>query len=144
MADKKFGWESGGEIMVNGITLNANSYNYSGLVSGGQGKLYVPVNPSNVIYAHFDHVTGIAAKPDQKGVSISKIQILNSLLNQLISMKSEPKLDVETEKMSDSQLDALIQSTQTKIQTNIQIAEATGYGLAGAVPAPGAVFSLDA
>ena len=46
--------------------------------------------------------------------------------------------------MSDSQLDALIQSTQTKIQTNIQVAQATGYGLAGAAPQPGAVFSLDA
>ena len=129
--------------MVNGISLNANSYNYSGLVSGGTSKLYVPVKPSNVIYSHFDHVTGVAAKPNQQGVSISKIQILNSLLNQLISMKNTPKLDVKTEEMSDSQLDALIQSTQSKIQTNVQIAQATGYGLAGAAPQTGAIFSLD-
>ncbi|MCR4822507.1 MAG: hypothetical protein K5873_06510 [Treponema sp.] len=129
--------------MVNGISLNANSYNYSGVVTGGTSKLYVPVKPSNVIYSHFDHVTGVAAKPNQQGVSISKIQILNSLLNQLISMKNTPKLDVKTEEMSDSQLDALIQSTQSKIQTNVQIAQATGYGLAGAAPQAGAVFSLD-
>ena len=129
--------------MVNGISLNANSYNYSGVVSGGTSKLYVPVKPSNVIYSHFDHVTGVAAKPNQQGVSISKIQILNSLLNQLISMKNTPKLDVKTEEMSDSQLDALIQSTQSKIQTNVQIAQATGYGLAGAAPKTGAIFSLD-
>ena len=88
--------------MINGISLNANSYNYSGLVSSGHGKLYVPVAQSNVIYAHFDHVTGVAAKPNQSGVSISKIQILNSLLNQLISMKNQPKLDVKPENMSDS------------------------------------------
>lgn len=130
--------------MVNGVSLNANSYNYSGVVSGGQGKLYVPVAERNVIYAHFDHVTGVAAKPNQQGVSISKIQILNSLLNQLISMKSQPKPNVSPENMDDSQLDALIQSTQSKIQTNIQIAEATGYGLAGAAPQAGAMFSLDA
>ena len=130
--------------MVNGISLNANNFNYSGVVSnGGHGKLYVPVARDKVIYAHFDHITGVAAKPNQKGVSISKIQILNSLLNQLISMKSEPKLNVSPENMDDSQLDALIQSTQTKIQTNIQVAEATGYGLAGAAPQAGAVFSLD-
>jgi len=129
--------------MVNGISLNANSYNYSGVVTGGTSKLYVPVKPSNVIYSHFDHVTGVAAKPNQQGVSISKIQILNSLLNQLISMKNTPKLDVKTEEMSDSQLDALIQSTQSKIQTNVQVAQATGYGLAGAAPQSGAVFSLD-
>ena len=129
--------------MVNGISLNANSYNYTSVISGGQGKLYVPVSQSNVIYAHFDHVTGVAAKPNQPGVSISKIQILNSLLNQLISMKSQPKLNVAPENMDDSQLDALIQSTQSKIQTNVQMAQATGYGLAGVAPEAGAVFSLD-
>ena len=130
--------------MVNGISLNANNFNYSGIVSnGGHGKLYVPVAQSNLIYAHFDHVTGVAAKPNQKGVSISKIQILNSLLNQLISMKNQPKPNISPENMDDSQLDALIQSTQSKIQTNIQVAEATGYGLAGAAPEAGAVFSLD-
>ena len=64
-------------------------------------------------------------------------------MNQLISMKNQPKLDVKTEEMSDSQLDALIQSTQSKIQTNVQIAQATGYGLAGVAPQSGAVFSLD-
>lgn len=131
--------------MLNGISLNANSFNYSGVVSSsGHGKLYVPVAQSNVIYAHFDHVTGVVAKPNQQGVSISKIQILNSLLNQLISMKNQPKLDAKVEEMSDSQLDALIQSTQSKIQTNVQIAQATGYGLAGAAPQSGAIFSLDA
>ena len=129
--------------MVNGISLNANSYNYTSVISGGQGKLYVPVSQSNVIYAHFDHVTGVAAQPNQPGVSISKIQILNSLLNQLISMKSQPKLNVAPENMDDSQLDALIQSTQSKIQTNVQMAQATGYGLAGVAPEAGAVFSLD-
>lgn len=127
--------------MVSAISLNA--HNYSGIVSGDVGKLYVPVKPSNVIYSHFDHVAGFAAKPNQNGVSISKIQILNSLLNQLISMKGTPKIDVETEQMSDSQIDALIESTQNTIQTNIQVAQATGYGLAGAVPPSGAVFSLD-
>ena len=112
--------------MVNGISLNANNFNYSNVVSsGGQGKLYVPVAQSNVIYAHFVHVTGVAAKPNQQGVSISKIQILNSLLNQLISMKNQPKPNVSPENMDDSQLDALIQSTQSKIQTNMQIAQAT-------------------
>lgn len=131
--------------MVNGISLNASNFNYSGIVSSsGHGKLYVPVAQQNVIYAHFDHVTGVAAKPNQQGVSISKIQILNSLLNQLISMKNQPKVNVAPENMDDSQLDALIQSTQSKIQTNIQVAQATGYGLAGAAPEAGAVFSLDA
>ncbi|MDY2842514.1 MAG: hypothetical protein SOT81_00790 [Treponema sp.] len=123
------------------VTLNA--YSYSGIITGGSSKLYVPVKPQNLIYSHFDHVAGVAAKPNQGGVSISKIQILNSLLNQLITMKGKPKLDVKTEQIDDKQLDALIQNTQTQIQTNVQVAQATGYGLAGAQPQAGAIFSLD-
>ncbi len=123
------------------VTLNV--YSYSGIITGGSSKLYVPVKPQNLIYSHFDHVAGVAAKPNQGGVSISKIQILNSLLNQLITMKGKPKLDVKTEQIDDKQLDALIQNTQTQIQTNVQVAQATGYGLAGAQPQAGAIFSLD-
>ena len=115
------------------VTLNV--YSYSGIITGGSSKLYVPVKPQNLIYSHFDHVAGVAAKPNQGGVSISKIQ--------LITMKGKPKLDVKTEQIDDKQLDALIQNTQTQIQTNVQVAQATGYGLAGAQPQAGAIFSLD-
>ena len=123
------------------VTLNA--YSYSGVITGGSSKLYVPVKPQNLIYSHFEHVAGVAAKPNQGGVSISKIQILNSLLNQLITMKGKPKLDIKTEQVDDKQLDVLIQNTQTQIQTNVQVAQATGYGLAGVQPQAGAIFSLD-
>lgn len=128
------------EIM-SAVSLNA--YSYTGIISGGHSKLYVPVKPQNVIYSHFEHVTGVAAVPGQGGVSISKIQILDSLLNQLISMKGKPKLDVATETLSNKEIDALIKTTQGQIQTTVQVAQATGYGLAGAAPQAGAIFSLD-
>ena len=96
------------------VTLNA--YSYSGIITGGSSKLYVPVKPQNLIYSHFDHVAGVAAKPNQGGVSISKIQILNSLLNQLITMKGKPKLDVKTEQIDDKQLDALIQTRRRRFR----------------------------
>lgn len=126
---------------MSAVTLNA--YSYTGIIAGGSNKLYVPVKPRNLIYSHFDHVSGVAAKPGQGGVSISKIQILNSLLTQLISMKGKPKLDVETEQMDNKEIDALIKTTQGQIQTSVQMAQATGYGLAGAAPQSGAIFSLD-
>ena len=34
-------------------------------------KLYVPVNKSSLLYSHFDHVSGVAAKKGQNGISIS-------------------------------------------------------------------------
>ncbi|MBQ7882093.1 MAG: hypothetical protein IJ312_05215 [Treponema sp.] len=125
--------------MVNSISLNA--HNYSGIISGSSGKLYVPVSPNSVIYSHFDHISGVAAKANQTGVSVSKIQILNSLLNQLISMQNMPKPDAESQ--SADNIDSLIKNYQEKIQKNIQTAQITGYGLAGTTPQPGALFSLD-
>ena len=56
--------------------------------TGTANKLYVPVNKSSLIYSHFDHVSGVAVKKGQQGVSISKIQILNTLIDNLSSIKS--------------------------------------------------------
>ncbi len=128
--------------MANGLTLNAHSYN--SIVSGGMGKLYVPVKPSETIYAQFDHISGFAAKSNQNGVSISKIQILNTLINQLISMKATQNITPMNPSMSSEEMDTLIKNYQGQIQTTMQMAEATGYGLAGATPQPGAIFNLEA
>ena len=73
--------------MVNSISLNA--YSYGGILSVSSGKLYVPVNPASVIYSQFDHISGVASSIPEQGVSVSKIQILNSLLHQLISMRKQ-------------------------------------------------------
>ncbi len=126
--------------MVDAISINPFSYNS---VVSGSNKLYVPVNPALVIYSHFEHVSGIAAKPQQHGVSISKIQILNTLIDQLVSMKNKPSLDAKTREIDAEHIDALIDTYQAKIQTSVQMAQATGYGLAGVSPQAGVLFSLD-
>ena len=126
--------------MVNSLAVN--SYSYNSVVSGGS-KLYVPVKPAMVIYSQFDHVAGVAAKPNQQGIPVSKVQILNSIIDQLSSIKASPKLEVKNGEMTDKQLDVLIEHFQTKLQTTIQTAQATGYGLAGAAPQAGALFSID-
>jgi hypothetical protein len=58
---------------------------------GGAGKLYVPVSPSQVVHAQFDHVAGIPAS-NGEGVSISRIQILNTLLDQMVNANAFPEL----------------------------------------------------
>lgn len=126
--------------MVNSMSVNA--YTYANVVSG-TSKLYVPVKPAMVIYSQFDHVSGVAAKPNQQGIPVSKVRILNSLIDQLHSMKANPKVDVKQGEFTDKQLDVLIDHFQSKLQTTIQVAQVTGYGLAGVAPQAGALFSLD-
>ena len=125
--------------MANSISLNA--YSYNNFISGAGGKLYVPVKPSSVVYAQFDHISGFPAKSNQNGVSVSKIQILNSLINQLVSMKNMPKAQPDTN-IPDDQMDAMIKNYQSQIQTSMQMAQATGYGLAGVTPQAGQIFNV--
>lgn len=107
--------------------------------SATSGKLYVPVNKSALLYSHFDHVSGVAARSGQNGVSISKIRILNSLIERLSSIKNEPKQNFSN--LTENQTDALIKSYQQQIQQTIK---QSSYLLAGAQPLPGELFQIDA
>lgn len=126
---------------------NLSPYSYNGITSGGaSGKLYVPVSPSSVIYAQFDHISGVAAKGSQHGVSISKIQILNTLIENLSKIKATSKTNpaVKETHLSDEQLDVLIKNYQQEIKQTVSLAQNTQYGLAGAQPQAGALFAIEA
>lgn len=124
-------------------TISLNAYSYNNIVSGSSNKLHVPVKPSAVIYAQFDHISGFAAKANQRSVPVSKIQILNTLINQLVAMKGSPKVAQDPSTMSEGQMDSLIKDYQGQIQTSIAVAKNTGYGLAGVAPEAGMLFSIE-
>lgn len=128
--------------MISNIT-NLNPYSYHVSSSGASGKLFVPVQPSAVIYAQFNHISGIAAPKGQSGVSISKIQILNSLIENLSKIKGVQNSPKKTVRLTDGQVDALIQNYQKQISQAIQASQAQ-FMLNGAKPEMGAVFSIQA
>jgi hypothetical protein len=51
----------------------------------------LPVSPSAYIYSHFKHVSGVPAPEGVKGVTISKLKILDTLIEQLSKMKQQPR-----------------------------------------------------
>lgn len=119
---------------------NINAFSYGSYManSAAAGKLYVPVSRSALLYSNFDHVSGVAATSGQNGVSISKIRILNSLIERMSAIKNEPK-ELYTE-LSDKQADNLIQMYQKQVQQALQ----TPYILNGAQPLAGDLFSIQA
>lgn len=131
-------------MVSNAVSLNASSY--KNLFAGSTGALYVPVNPSAVVYAQFDHVRGIAASSGQNGVPISRVKILNTLIDQLVSMKNKPAVSKEQlSGLNDKQMDALIKQYQQQIKTSMAQTAKTGtYGFAGLLPETGAVFTIKA
>lgn len=132
-------------MFSNGINLNAASYN--NVFSTSSGSLFVPVKPSAVIYSQLDYVHGTAAKSGQNGVPLSKVRILNTLINQLVSMKQKTSAPSEEEisGMSEEQKDALIKEYQQQIKSAMNnTAQPAGYGFAGLMPEAGAVVSVNA
>lgn len=126
-------------MVVNGVTLNASSY--QSVISSDSGSLSVPVKSDAVIYSQMQYVHGKEAEDGQSGVPLNKVRILNTLIDQLVTMKANPDtwLSQATE-LTDSQKDALIDSYQKQIQTFL--AQASSLGLAGVTPEPGALFSI--
>lgn len=126
-------------------TLSLNAYSYNNVITGSSGKVYVPVTPAAVIYSQFEHVSGFASPDRSRGISVSKIQILNSLLNQLITMKNQPKVEMNGDDFqSEEQMDSMIQYYQEQLQNEISKSGSSGYGLAGAAVQPGMIFNIEA
>ena len=123
------------------VSINSAYGHFSSGNAGG--KLYVPVSHSSLLYSHFDHVSGFPAKKGQNGVSISKIQILNTLIDHLSSIKAG-KTPAAMKSTSPDKINSLIENYQTQIRQAVAASENSLYGIAGARPEAGVLFSFDA
>jgi len=121
----------------NGLNLNATSY--QSVYASTGGSLAVPVKQSALIYAHFDHVHGIAASNGAKGVSVNRLRILNSLIEQLKDMRQSALSQASTESLSSEEQDALIDKYSQQVKETIQTSP---YGLAGLMPESGELLSI--
>ncbi len=130
-------------MISNNSSLQALSYLTMPKISAG-GRAFVPVLPSQVMYSHFKYVSGFANHGEQSGgISVDKLRILNSIIDQLVSMKTNEAQKAEfatssAEKlngeMNEEQLESLIEYYHNEVKNSIQLTEAIGYGGA-AMPA---------
>ncbi len=111
--------------------------------AASSAKVYVPVSKSALLYSHFEHVSGFVANKGQSGISVSKIQILNTLIDHLSSIKSG-KQPAAVKNATPEQIDSLIENYQTQIRQAVKAAEVSQYGIAGARPELGVLFSVNA
>lgn len=118
-------------------------------ISAG-GRAYLPVKPSQVLYAHFKYVSGFAQTQGQSGMSIDKLRILNSIIDQLVSMKTNEAQKTsltataaahERSELTEAQIDGLLDYYHNQIKNTISQTENIGYG---GTPLPAAVLDLTA
>jgi hypothetical protein len=93
-----------------------------------------------VIYSHFKHVSGTPAPEGTSGVNISRLKILNTLIDQLEKMKSQPSADLGIiNEQDENRVNALIDQYQQQIKT----AQSAGI-YTPAAPVTGALFNIAA
>jgi len=109
-------------------------------ITAAQGnKVAVPVSPSAYIYSHFKHVSGVPASEGENGVNITKLKIIDTLIDQISKMKKEPAPLVD---MNEQDEEKRINTLLEKVRT-IQAANANNP-FAPAAPLVGSIFSLSA
>jgi len=102
------------------------------------GRMTLPVSPGMLIYSHFKHVSGTPAPEGTQGVNITKLKILDTLIEQLSKMKKQPQAEFGNMDGSDeARINVLIEQLQKQMKT----AQSVGV-YAPAAPATGALFSL--
>jgi hypothetical protein len=98
----------------------------------------LPVAPGSYIYSHFKHVSGTPAPEGTRGVAISRLKILDVLIDQLAQIKQRPGLPTDA---SDERIDALIDQYRNQIRAAQAASAAMPYKPAPANSA-GAIVNL--
>jgi hypothetical protein len=96
------------------------------------GRLAFPVSPSSYIYSNFKHVSGIPAENGEPGVPLTKLKILDVLIDQLSQIKrsaSQIPTKVQRDSISSDprKIDALIEQYEKEIRTAIAESAAMPY-----------------
>jgi len=93
------------------------------------GKIGLPVANKAVLYSHYKHVQGYSSGDNSRTVPISKIRILNNLIENLTKMKSNSSIKnsiTSTEKMSSEAASRLIDNYAKELH-RVVTAASTGF-----------------
>jgi hypothetical protein len=104
------------------------------------GRMSLPVAPAAYIYSHFRHVSGTPAPEGTRGVAISKLKILDVLIEQLSRIKKQGiEAPLSAGAVSDERIDALIEQYEQQIRSAQAVSQTISFT---PPPQAGAVFNL--
>lgn len=113
----------------------------SALTASQGRRISLPVSPAMYIYSQFKHVSGVPAPEGVQGVSIAKLHILDTILNELSRINETPKpsFDVKGD-TPEKHLNSLVEHFQAQVRNAHTANAASPYHTAA--PQLGAALSL--
>jgi len=102
-------------------------------------KMSLPVDSSALIYSHFQHVSGVPAQSGTQGVAITRLNLLDVLIEQLNQIKKTSPIEINVD--STKGVDTLMENIKIQIQQAQAASAAMPY-----IPSPnaqsGSLFNL--
>ncbi|GHV22735.1 hypothetical protein FACS189494_09970 [Spirochaetia bacterium] len=124
-------------------SLSSSTFVNAPVLSGSSGKASVPVSAGSVIYSHFKHVSGVPAPEGVQGANVSRLKILDTLIERLSQLKKSANISFQPENERNDRLDALIAQYQTELKQAGAKAAAMPYAVNPQI-ASGTFFNLTA
>lgn len=107
-----------GSSMIQGENTLALVYGFRAT----NGRIALPVAPSQYIYSQFEHVAGVPAPEGTQGISIDKLKVLDVLIDQLTQLKRKPEVTLGAGGIiTDQRIDALIDQYEKQIRGAIAV-----------------------
>ena len=127
--------------MIHGVISNSYIPSYGYVMSASaNGRIALPVDPASLIYSHFRHVSGVPAPEGRQGVAISKLNILDALIEQMAQMKKNgaPAGFVG---ITEERLDSMIEIYSSQIRQTLEAQAIMPYTSAP-MAQTGALFNI--
>jgi hypothetical protein len=117
-------------------------------ITAQSGRMSLPVDPSILIYSHFENVFGTAAPQGTQGATINQLKLLDVLIRQLSALKDDASFLSLPASGDDSgsaahvaRMEALVETYRNQVLQTRAASAAMPYISAPQAPS-GAVFSL--
>jgi hypothetical protein len=104
-------------------------------------RVSVPVRPSQTVFAQYRYISGTPASSGQRTVPLSRLQLLNSLINNLQKMKTDAVYDSGAAGSSPERTDALIKQYAAELHQAMKSVPES-FGTLGGSAEAGMVFNI--
>lgn len=114
------------------INSQSPTISFSKIVNfqGNSGKLAFPVLKNQTLYANFKHVKGVPASENSAGVPLSKLQVINALVDRILSLKNKSVVeasDIKAAENDPKEMERVVNQLKNELH-QLAVSEKSSFG----------------